>query len=103
MFDRNWPSMDMYMSCDRVFELQKFKNRHDLQNLGVVEWTKEEPFIYAKFWQYTTFPWGCSQWQGLQQDEDTTLIQLGSRIENLPPIFLRFATRGKVSDKILFC
>jgi hypothetical protein len=41
--------MDMYMSCDRVFELQKFKNRHDLQNLGVVEWAKEEPFIYAKF------------------------------------------------------
>jgi len=37
------------MSCDRVFELQKFKNLHDLQNLGVVEWAKEEPFIYAKF------------------------------------------------------
>ena len=94
MFDRNWPSMDMYMSCDRVYELQKFKNRYELQNLGVVEWAKEEPFIYAKFWQHST---------GLQQDEDTTPIQLESRIENLPPIFLRFATRGKVSDKILFC
>jgi len=46
MFDHNWPLVDTNMICVRVFELQEFRNHYDLQNLGTVEWAKEESFIH---------------------------------------------------------